>query len=230
MLQTWQCQTCGAACQRKTVRGQRPKYCSRKECRPKTLSDRRCERCGARIPTNCRRYCSTTCQWPEELRRPTVPKLTRRERAEAKALKSARGIVAESSWVSGPCAICGRPFLARNWGRSTARCCSDRCNEQRRHREKRVGKHRRRAAKRNAFVANVSPRKVYERDRWRCHLCGRKVWRTVAVPHPLAPTIDHLVPLAKGGTHEPANCATAHFLCNATKSDRGGGEQLALIG
>jgi len=52
------------------------------------------------------------------------------------------------------------------------------------------------------------------------------------VPHPLAPTIDHLIPLADGGSDSPANVATAHFLCNSTKGERhgGGGDQLTLIG
>lgn len=31
-------------------------------------------------------------------------------------------------------------------------------------------------------------------------------------------------------THEPANCATAHYQCNSAKGDRDAGEQLALIG
>ncbi|WP_261949456.1 HNH endonuclease [Rhodococcus sp. T9N] len=72
--------------------------------------------------------------------------------------------------------------------------------------------------------------KIFERDRWQCHICNTRVKRDMVVPHPLAPTIDHLIPLAAGGTHEPANVATAHFLCNSRKGDRGAGEQLALIG
>jgi len=50
---------------------------------------------------------------------------------------------------------------------------------------------------------------------------AKKVMRGAVVPHPLAPTIDHVVPLAAGGLHEPANVQLAHFLCNARKSDRG---------
>lgn len=49
------------------------------------------------------------------------------------------------------------------------------------------------------------------------------------VPHPKAPTVGHVVPLAKGGTHERANCRTACFRCNCGKQDRGGGEQFALV-
>jgi 5-methylcytosine-specific restriction endonuclease McrA len=53
--------------------------------------------------------------------------------------------------------------------------------------------------------------------------------KTASVPHPMAPTIDHIVPLSKGGTHEPINCRTAHFLCNSTKGDRLAGDQLILF-
>ena len=72
--------------------------------------------------------------------------------------------------------------------------------------------------------------KVFERDHWVCQLCRRKVNRTATAPHPKAPVIDHVIPLNKGGTHEPANVQCAHFICNSIKGDRGGGEQLALIG
>lgn len=51
-----------------------------------------------------------------------------------------------------------------------------------------------------------------------------------AVPHPRAAVLDHVIPLARGGTHEPANVRTACFLCNSIKGDGGGNEQLMLIG
>jgi 5-methylcytosine-specific restriction endonuclease McrA len=53
-----------------------------------------------------------------------------------------------------------------------------------------------------------------------CRLCGDPMMMGQAVPHPKAPTIDHVIPLAKGGTHEPANVQAAHFLCNSIKGDR----------
>jgi 5-methylcytosine-specific restriction endonuclease McrA len=46
------------------------------------------------------------------------------------------------------------------------------------------------------------------------------------VPEPLAPTIDHIIALANGGTHEPTNVQCAHFICNATKGAR---EQQQLV-
>ena len=93
-----------------------------------------------------------------------------------------------------------------------------------------VAKAKRRAVKKSAFVENVYRRKVFERDGWRCQLCRKPVKRDAVVPHPKAPVLDHIIPLAAGGTHEPANVQCAHYLCNSLKGDRGGGEQLLLIG
>jgi hypothetical protein len=124
------------------------------------------------------------------------------------------------------CSVCGRCFATPY----TIKTCSAACTEIKRLDNKRAGKQRRRAVKCGAFVAPVSRRKIYERDGWRCRLCGKPVQRDAKVPHPKAPTIDHVIPLAVGGTHEPANCQTAHFLCNSLKGHRGGGEQLALLG
>lgn len=125
-----------------------------------------------------------------------------------------------------PCRDCGAIFV-RLSKYPTAYC--DACQGQRVSERRRRGKDRRRALRREAFVAPVYRRKVYERDGWRCHLCGKKVNRNADVPHPMAPTLDHVIPLARGGTHEPVNCRTAHFICNSMKSDGGGGEQLLLI-
>jgi 5-methylcytosine-specific restriction endonuclease McrA len=70
------------------------------------------------------------------------------------------------------------------------------------------------------MVEPVYRYKIFEQDEWTCQLCGLPVDREAEVPSPLAPTIDHIIPLAKGGTHEPSNAQCAHFICNSTKCDR----------
>jgi hypothetical protein len=114
-------------------------------------------------------------------------------------------------WVAGSCHRCGKAYVAEDYT-NTARVCSLACG-------RRLGKHRYRARKRQAYVADVSPRLIYERDGWRCQLCRKPVRRDHVVPMPLAPVLDHVVPLAQGGTHEPANVQCAHFICNSIKSD-----------
>lgn len=126
---------------------------------------------------------------------------------------------------SGQCIVCCSWFLTLG----TDITCSIGCQEEHSKNMKRQARDRRRSRKRNAFVSNVYRKAVFENDKYRCHICRRKTDPTKSVPHPKAPTIDHVIPLACGGTHEPSNCRTACFICNATKAHHGGGEQLLLI-
>lgn len=121
------------------------------------------------------------------------------------------------------CAVCGATFATKQ---GNAKWCSDACKrrapevrDQRRH-----AKHARKARLRGGGVEVVYRTRVFERDGWRCQLCGRLVARARVVPHPLAPTLDHIVPLAAGGEHSYRNVQLAHFICNRTKSDRGGAQ------
>lgn len=126
------------------------------------------------------------------------------------------------------CARCSTDFTAQVVTQPR-RYCED-CAVQVLREARQQSKDRRRARRTAAFVAPVYRKKIYDRDGWRCKLCGKVIKRDAVVPHPLAPTLDHIVPLACGGKHEPANVQCAHFRCNSLKGVRGGGEQLLLIG
>ena len=80
-------------------------------------------------------------------------------------------------------------------------------------------KERRRARIRMTQLEPINRTLVFTRDRYRCWICRRPTARTQRVPHPRAPTIDHVVPLSKGGTHTLDNLATACFRCNVRKGD-----------
>ena len=54
-----------------------------------------------------------------------------------------------------------------------------------------------------------------------CGICGKPVDKSLKYPHPLSPTVDHIIPLAKGGhPSDLANLQLAHFCCNRQKSDK----------
>ena len=90
---------------------------------------------------------------------------------------------------------------------------------------------RRRARLAEQIVETVDPDVVFDRDRWRCHLCGKRIDRTLSGRHRLGPTLDHLIPLAAGGEHSYANVAAAHRACNSGRvSRRNDAVQLALVG
>src|SRR5574343_133371 len=53
-----------------------------------------------------------------------------------------------------------------------------------------------RARRKATFMEKVYPSVVFERDNYRCHLCGKKCKRGVSGLHPEAPTMDHVIPTA----------------------------------
>ncbi len=90
--------------------------------------------------------------------------------------------------------------------------------------------HRRRARKYGVHYEYINPRTIFVRDRWMCGLCGKRVDRALTYPHRMSASLDHLVPISRGGPHEPANVQCSHLACNMAKRDGGCGEQLALVG
>jgi hypothetical protein len=86
-----------------------------------------------------------------------------------------------------------------------------------------VDSRRRAKAKRRAILKGVSyepfdSRDVYENDSWICQLCETPVDQDADPNTDWAPSIDHTIPLSKGGPHERSNVRTAHRLCNSRKN------------
>lgn len=64
-------------------------------------------------------------------------------------------------------------------------------------------------------------RKIILATQTLCAICGKPVDKTLPTYDPLAPTVDHIIPIAKGG--HPAdldNLQLAHRICNRNKSDK----------
>lgn len=54
-----------------------------------------------------------------------------------------------------------------------------------------------------------------------CGICGQQVDKTLKYPNPLAPCVDHIIPLSKGGHPSSiTNLQLAHWTCNRQKSDK----------
>ncbi|MBQ1064490.1 HNH endonuclease [Micromonospora sp. C41] len=78
-----------------------------------------------------------------------------------------------------------------------------------------------RARRAGATVIEVFDRTdVFVRDNWTCQLCGFPVDATASPFDPSSPTVDHVVPLSRGGQHTMANVQCSHLGCNAAKQDR----------
>lgn len=61
---------------------------------------------------------------------------------------------------------------------------------------------------------------IFERDNWTCYLCHEPVSQAPDCYNPKAATIDHVVPLSKGGQHTAANVRCACLTCNSSKQDK----------
>lgn len=107
------------------------------------------------------------------------------------------------------CLSCGKAFPT--WDRGGF--CSPRCRRDGNH----AWAHRKRAKMRGSGAERFSRREIFERDGWRCQLCGKKTRRRVNRYHPQAPTLDHIIPIARGGSHTRANSQCAHRRCNLRK-------------
>ncbi len=56
--------------------------------------------------------------------------------------------------------------------------------------------------------------KIGERDGWKCAICGDNVMKFRIQNHPLAPSLDHIVPVRDGGTYVQNNLRLTHTKCN----------------
>lgn len=120
--------------------------------------------------------------------------------------------------VTKPCEDCG--------GDVTGTAAKRRCRACARKRGKRADKekygsmknHRQRARKFCVQYEPVSPNAIFDRDGWKCQICGVKTPKRLRGSYDdRAPELDHRVPMAKGGAHTYANVQCACRRCNLAK-------------
>jgi hypothetical protein len=166
---------------------------------------RRCDECASTYRPGQRRrsrYCSRTCK----------------ERAANRARQAA----IDAAKPQRECLHCARVLPSEM--RSDARFCSKRCNEAAHALQRKLRARTGQDDKPGHLRASICVR-----DQWICGICAQPVARDREYPDPLAPSLDHVVPVSQGGTNDPANLRLVHLVCNLRRRHLGGGEQLALI-
>ncbi len=107
-----------------------------------------------------------------------------------------------------PCKACGVVF--DHW-RVGLLYCSKTCLD-------RVEQSKRNAMRRKATIEPLDPFAVFNRDGWRCQICGVKTPKNLRGTYgPRAPELDHILPLSKGGEHSYRNTQLACRQCNRMK-------------
>ena len=85
---------------------------------------------------------------------------------------------------------------------------------------------RRRARKAGVACERVDYTEIAKRDQWVCQICRRPVSPEIRWPDPQSGSIDHIVPVSKGGAHLRSNIQLAHLACNMKKHANGGAQTL----
>ena len=118
------------------------------------------------------------------------------------------------------CVMCGQLFLSSN---NRKLCCSEKCTKKRQNsKDKRVAR-----IKGAMIDRDISLKILYQKEHGVCYLCnGKCSWSDYYIDRNgqkitggMYPSIDHVIPLAKGGKHSWENVRLAHRECNWIKSD-----------
>lgn len=210
----------------------------------------RCRECGHEFERFVDLHCKTEC--PECQRRESEQRETERKMASMRRsiirafrtfLRSKEREEREREFLDTVhvCKECGREFTLRelrednpwNFTSKPTFCCTS-CRNRWHRRE---GRHRRRERGEQKGYGDVSLLALEERDNHTCYLCGTKTDRSDYrvdesgnfIAGPSYPSIDHVVPLSKGGTHDMSNVRLACCRCNAIKGNRDVSEAIAEL-
>jgi hypothetical protein len=165
--------------------------------------------CGVEfiVPVSGQKYCSSVC----------------RERFHGRD-KISTGEVIASRIYFGQCKYCEAWKSTRAKTNINRMSCLP-CQKRRLKEKDSKRSHERRAA--GKLVMTVQS--LAKRDGAKCNICTKPVNMSKSGSDPLGPTIDHLLPVSKGGTNDSFNLALAHRRCNTSRGNRGHAQLLLEI-
>jgi hypothetical protein len=209
------CNGCGCEIQKNPGKGRPRKWCvvcvSEYRITPKTMQ--RCLCCKREFVARKRRFCSSQC--------------------------CNRCHAINVYYKNCPC--CEKLFATNQ---KSATCCSNSCKTTwrfaKKHgsydawltakRQRRSGaSHIVRAKKYGVAYQYVNKINVFERDDWKCGICGMTVDRESRFPDHRSASLDHVVPLSKGGSHTYENVQCSHYGCNHSKRDKCQGQESLVL-
>lgn len=110
------------------------------------------------------------------------------------------------------CSVCGDWFTAKS---TTQVCCSPECSRKRDN-----AQHEHRNARNGKPDTSITLSRLYRRDGGVCRACGKELSFDKDPNDPEYPSIDHIIPLSKGGLHQWDNVQLMCRRCNWEKGDR----------
>lgn len=245
------CITCGSRIDQIPGRGRRRIFCSSKckdrhgkKDQPSRRVEAACLNCGTLfVGLGARQYCTRECAVDHRFtltgqrRKPTQRKCevcatefwTLREESRFCSVPCAKK--RQRQRKSRKCLFCEAEFFGGTRG-GTGKYCSRKCSfaaiRANSSKPTLVGDPRwqvnqfiKRAKRFGRSWERIVPSEVFERDGWACGICGGAVDKFLAWPHPLSASLDHVLPLSRGGNHTHDNVQCSHLSCNSKKGNRG---------
>ncbi|WP_369907867.1 HNH endonuclease [Thioclava sp. NG1] len=127
--------------------------------------------------------------------------------------------------ASANCSLCGSEFKPVSTGGKPSSFCSSSCKAQAKLKLRATSRRKQKARKRAVTVESVDAISVFDRDSWKCQICGVKTPKSLRGTYDdRAPELDHIHPISKGGEHSYRNTQCTCRKCNAEKSDGAGGQ------
>lgn len=114
------------------------------------------------------------------------------------------------------CNKCGVAHNAKNEGKMCNQCIK-KAKKEYRNKTCKMRNHKKRCEKYGTtYDSTVRASLVYSRDKYTCYMCGVKCIKSKEYRSDMA-TIDHVIPISRGGAHTWDNVRTACMQCNTRK-------------
>jgi 5-methylcytosine-specific restriction endonuclease McrA len=205
------CKVCGATYEQ-NPRGRTKLYCSR-ACssralyKPKVKTTKNCDCCGSIFETakDDQHFCSSECR----LR--TNSSLANQKFKDKMRQLYPDGIKRKS------CGWCGDTLEVPAQKTLASRKYHERCSL-----EAQRARYRIKTVKRQSKTkpSRLSADQVLREYGSACHICKDQIDLTLSRTSRMGLTVDHVIPLSKGGSDELDNLRPAHWICNNRKSDK----------
>jgi hypothetical protein len=110
------------------------------------------------------------------------------------------------------CVDCGMQYHRRI--SKQTRCKT--CQQRKRDLDQRI-RFRFRHGKAKERPKGLSPRQIYNNSNGMCGICGDSIDWSLKWPHPMSMSVDHIVPLSRGGDDSESNLRASHLRCNCQR-------------
>lgn len=215
------CQCCGRSRLRTKV-GPSPVYC--KTCSPggsgliANRQAQQCVNCKSTFNGTLRKFCSRICRETYHRHSGAIPPNKCKACERVFYHRTERTFCSDeckqNAWQR-TCGDCGSRYTQK---KNTSGKCRN-CRKRDKNRASSVRLKVRRGKARTA-INKISVHQCWQRDGGKCQICRKAIRLDVKWPDPMSMSVDHIVPLSKGGTDEESNVRAAHLGCNSRRGNK----------